>query len=114
MGVNGRDDLVTVLAFILEVSADQGSHGHDTLGAAAGLEGETVHTGDLTHIFICFMEDLEHTLYSALILERMVLTYQVCQLIVYLGAVLNSTCTLADLDIHIGAQCLLCQSGIMA
>ena len=35
------------------------------------------------------MEDLEHTLYGALILERMVLTYQVCQLIVYLGAVLN-------------------------
>ena len=48
------------------------------------------------------------------ILERMVLTDQVCQLIVYLGAVLNGTCTLADLDIYIGAQCLLCQSGIMA
>ena len=43
----------------------------------------------------------------------MVLTKQVGQLIINLGAVLYGTGSLSDFDVHICTQCLLGQSGIV-
>lgn len=114
MGVDGGDDLVPVLSLILEVGADQAGHGEDTLGAAAGLEGKAVHAGDLTHIAVGLIEDLQQALDGALVLERMVVLNEAGQLVVDLGAVLHGAGALADLNIHIGAQGLLGQTGVVA
>ena len=73
-----------------------------------------IHAGNLAHIFVCIIVNLQNALYGALILKRMVLAEQVRQLVVYLGAVFYGTGSLTDLDIDIGAQGLLRQSRVMS
>ena len=65
------------------------------------------------YLSVCFMEDLENTLYRTLILKRMIFTNQVCKLIIYFWAVLYGTGALSDLNVHVSAQCLLRQSGVV-
>ena len=77
VGVDGGDDLVALLllALGLEVGVDQRGHGQDALATAAGLEGEPVHAGDLTHIAVGIVHDLHDALAGALVLEGVHLTH---------------------------------------
>ena len=118
MGVNRGDDLVALLLFAagLIVGVHEGRHAQDALGAAAGLEGEAVHAGDLAHILAGIVHDLHDALAGALVLQGMHLAHlgEIGKLVVDLGAVLDGAGALADLDVHVGAEGLLRKAGVVA
>ena len=118
MGVDRGDDLVALLLLAagLIVSVHEGRHAQNTLGAAAGLEGEAIHAGDLAHVEIGVVHDLHDALAGALVLQGVHLAHlgQVCKLLVDLGAVLDGAGALTDLDVHVGAERLLRETRIVA
>ena len=118
VGVDRGDDLVALLLLTagLVVGVYEGRHAQNALGAAAGLERETVHAGDLAHVLAGVIHDLHDALTGAFVLQGVHLAHlrEVCELIVDLGAVLHGAGTLADLDVDIGAEGLLRQARVVA
>ncbi len=114
MRIQGGDDLVALFPAALKIGPDDRSHRKNPLRAAARLEGEPVHPGNLAHIPVGLIVDFEHPLYGRRVLKRVQLLHAAGELLVDLGAVFHRAGTLPDLDVDIRAEYLLGQAQIVA
>ncbi len=72
MREGGGDDLIALLALASQgmVSADNGSIGEDGICAAAGLEAEKIHTGNLIQDLSEIIDDLKQALQRIFVQKR--------------------------------------------
>ena len=114
VGEDRGDDLgaLILLAAVTEILLQDGCVGINALAAAAGLEGDSVETGDLLHDLLEIIDELQHALAGLIVLIGVHLGELVGadELLVDLGAVLHRAGAQADIDVQVLTDGLLGQA----